>query len=329
MRCLEIPLDERRIGRLSKPGSQRYDCDVSFGWTTLKFLLSAQQMGLRGETVCTLGHQALFISNRELRRLLAEFQREPFSLPSNRAMWFAEDALTPLGFRQVDSMDASDYEGASIIHDLNVEIGPELVERYDLVWDNGTLEHVFDFPTAILNAMRMTKVGGHILLGLPANNQCGHGFYQFSPELLFRVFTPRNGFELLRLYMSSEGRLYHVVDPMRVHGRVELLSPKVAMIFVHARKLQSISELATPQQSDYEASRNEQSKGSNLNDGRAMVYLRTRLSAKNVARVSFLLNKLRRHRAVWKWRTGSRLSNRAFYVPVTDWTIKSSDVFGR
>jgi len=31
--------------------------------------------------------------------------------------------------------------------------------KYDLVFDGGTLEHVFNFPVAIKNCMEMVKVG--------------------------------------------------------------------------------------------------------------------------------------------------------------------------
>ena len=56
-----------------------------------------------------------------------------------------------------------------------------------MVIDGGLLEHVFDFPTAIRNCMRMVRQGGHLILNLPVNNFPGHGFYRFSPELVFRV----------------------------------------------------------------------------------------------------------------------------------------------
>jgi 2-polyprenyl-3-methyl-5-hydroxy-6-metoxy-1,4-benzoquinol methylase len=96
---------------------------------------------------------------------------------------------------------------ASIIHDLNKPVPKELEERFDVVLDGG-LEHVFDFPQAIENAMRMTKIGGHLILETPANNLCGNGFYQFSPELFFRVLDSGNGFELERLYLASKGKYF-------------------------------------------------------------------------------------------------------------------------
>ena len=44
--------------------------------------------------------------------------------------------------------------------------------------------------------MKMVKSGGSLFITTVANNLCGHGFYQFSPELDVRIFTAENGFEL-------------------------------------------------------------------------------------------------------------------------------------
>lgn len=165
---------------------------MGIGASGLRFLLSAQRMGLAGHSICTLGRQATFIPKRQLLSLLRKYRCGPLSLPSDRAMYFVEDYLEPLGF-SVDAIDASDYEGANIVHDLNLPIPVELRERYDLVWDGGTLEHIFNFPVAVLNAMQMVKIGGHLFVATPANNQCGHGFYQFSPDSFFRILSPENG----------------------------------------------------------------------------------------------------------------------------------------
>jgi 2-polyprenyl-3-methyl-5-hydroxy-6-metoxy-1,4-benzoquinol methylase len=76
----------------------------------------------------------------------------------------------------VSSIDASDYENATYVHDLNVPIPDHLKGQFDLVDDGGTLEHVFNFPVALRNCMEMVKVGGHLLLNVPTNNFVGHGF---------------------------------------------------------------------------------------------------------------------------------------------------------
>ena len=48
-------------------------------------------------------------------------------------------------------MDASAFEGANFVHDLNNPIPEELHCKYDAVVDGGTLEHVFNVPVAFAN----------------------------------------------------------------------------------------------------------------------------------------------------------------------------------
>ena len=76
-----------------------------------------------------------------------------------------------------------------MIHDLNLPVPPELHERYDLIIDGGTLEHVFHVPIAMENCMKMTKTGGHVVIITNINNLVGHGFYHFSPDFFFRAFS--------------------------------------------------------------------------------------------------------------------------------------------
>lgn len=298
-------------------------CDMGFSPIDLHFLLSSEFLGFTGERICTLGHLTLHGKQAEFNQLLKEYEKPQILLPKYRALYFAEDVLSPLGFK-VNSIDASDYEGANILHDLNCPIPVSMQGRYDLVYDGGTLEHVFNFPLALQNAMQMVKVGGHIMMHTPANNQCGHGFYQFSPELYFRVLSPQNGFELIRLYITGSGGPYHVADPAFVHGRVTLLNSDAAMLMVHAKKIADVP-ISNPQQSDYVSNWTEHKL--EKQDGHLKSVLRRVLSAKQIAQISNILNKLRTHRGVVQWKRKSNFYNRHFYIPVTDWGIPSKDAF--
>ena len=86
--------------------------------------------------------------------------------------------------------------------------------------DAGSLEHVFDVPTAIRNCMRMVAPGGYFLAITPANNTMGHGFYQFSPELFYRVLSDANGFTVERMLVTgtSSTRWFEVADPASIGG---------------------------------------------------------------------------------------------------------------
>ena len=182
-----------------------------------------------------------------------------------------------LGVSSLSILDYSDYEGATIVHDLNHPVPAHLHGRFDAVIDGGSLEHVFNFPVAIANVMKMVKTGGRVFLKAPANNLCGHGFYQFSPELMFRVFEPRNGFELEQVVLlegtypsveeTSYRRAYEVTDPEQVRTRVGLVSRRPVVILVHARKIADTPVFGeSPLQSDY-VSRWEQSTPGNRRRG--------------------------------------------------------------
>jgi len=290
---------------------------MGFGNDSYRFLLSARYLGFEGKHICTLGRQNGGMSPDLFNELCQTYGGATAAYP-RKVVCFADDLLSPAGFI-VDSMDASAYEGASIIHDLNLPIPIYLKGRFDLVWDGGTLEHVFNFPVALQNAMQMVRIGGHIFLDTPANNQCGHGFYQFSPELFFRVFTPANGFELLRLYIHSHDGLFHVVDPIDIHGRVELRNSEGTIMRVHARKIADVP-LSSVQQSDYVDSWEQREPAK---DGKLKDFLRKHLSATQIDMISRRLNAWRLKRGAARWKRDSKLSNRRLYIPVTDWNVSS------
>lgn len=169
---------------------------------------------------------------------------------------FCEDLLTCLGAAIVESIDASDHEGASYVQDLNKPPAEHLIGQFDSVIDGGTLEHVFDVRTALKTLMTMVRPGGRLILHSPANNHLGHGFFQYSPELFWRVFCPSNGFEVEHLFVHEDHALspwYDVTDPVKVHGRVELSADWLgAYMVVQARRVSEVEPFsASPQQSDY------------------------------------------------------------------------------
>jgi len=199
---------------------------------------------IRGR-VLMLGRQNLYVVPDDLENLC------PGLAPSE----YAEPLLTYLGAEKVDSLDASNYEGATILHDLNQPVPDSLHGQFDTVIDAGTLEHVFHFPVALASCMKMLKVGGHLLIHNGCNNWCGHGFYQFSPELFFRTLSPDNGFEIARCVLHEDyaaAPWYEVTDPLKAGQRVELINSLPTMISVLARKTADVEPFAlAPQQSDY------------------------------------------------------------------------------
>jgi hypothetical protein len=138
---------------------------------------------------------------------------------------------------------------------MNNPIPDSVKSQFSAVIDAGTLEHVFNFPVALRNCMEMVQEGGHLLLVTPANNFMGHGFYQFSPELFFRVLSADNGYEMMRAVVcetSPDAPWYEVVDPAMAGRRVEMLSSAPMYLLIHARRVRNVPVFeVTPQQSDY------------------------------------------------------------------------------
>lgn len=229
-----------------------------------RLLLAAKATGVRFRETATIGRQHINLSPRELGELLGlggVADADPERIVRD-ADGFCEPLLRALGAESIESVDASDYERATRVHDMNRPIPNDLEERFDAVLDYGSLEHVFNFPVAIANCMRMVRDGGHFLSVTCANNFMGHGFYQFSPELFFRLFRKENGFEMERVILvevsgltgSSRDRWYEVLDPARLGRRVLLLNNRPTYMLIQARRTEVIPVLtAPPQQSDFEA----------------------------------------------------------------------------
>jgi hypothetical protein len=106
--------------------------------------------------------------------------------------------------------------------------------------------------------------------------------------------------------------------------QTELLNSEGTHLFVHAVKISEVP-FSAPQQSDYLVDWDRKAQS----DGALKGFLRTRLSPDQIGRISNFLNRLRVMRAVWKWKRNSRLSNRRFYIPVSDWTQTTHEAFER
>lgn len=127
------------------------------------------------------------------------------------------DLFRLLGFKEVDALDISDYEGADIIFDLAAPCLPEGLEnRFDYIYDGGVLEHIFNAPQALLNISRMVKIGGKVIHDVCGGNWIDHGVYSFSPTFFIDYYT-NNGFFINDIYMTGyqypEFKKRNVVSP--------------------------------------------------------------------------------------------------------------------
>jgi hypothetical protein len=215
-----------------------------------------------------LGRQYFTLDKRESTKLLKEFLGNEYTKKQNDDFFdevqksvatrtqgkvYSEPLFRLLGAETVDSMDYSDYEEATVIHDLTVAVPNELKNKYTCVIDGGLLEHVYDYPVALKNAMDMVAIGGHLIMMTPGNNWFGHGFYQFSPELFYSVLREENGFTDTRVYCNNGKRWYLISNPRLIRRRTEL-SPQWPnmLLYVVSKKANEVPDSVSAYQSDYE-----------------------------------------------------------------------------
>lgn len=227
----------------------------------LRFLAEAARVGVDFTRTLTLGRQNFYRLDPMLLR--HGLSQAGFSLTLSEAEemfhrhgGYADDLFQFLGARSLASTDFSAYEKATYVFDMNRPSPADLDGAFTTVVDGGSLEHIFHFPQAMANCMNMVAMGGHFIGLTPANNYFGHGFYQFSAELFFRVFDAQNGFVTERMVLVEDDQSgqgwFDVTDPAQANERVTLTSAAQAQLFIVARKVaQRIPFSTPPYQSDY------------------------------------------------------------------------------
>jgi len=217
---------------------------VGIGYHGLQFLRFAAKYAQFGR-VATIGRQGLFLDKSEVRNMIdvgADYRHEKYC---------DNLLLRHFGANSVDSWDYSDYEGASHIADMNKPLR-HVSSAYDTVIDAGSLEHVYNAPQALLNVSELCCDGGQILHILPANNFCGHGFWQFSPELFFSLYCESNGYTATRVFLSSEYRTNVWYEVAKPNGgqRANVISFTPVFVLCRTVKVRQPCH-ETVQQSDY------------------------------------------------------------------------------
>jgi SAM-dependent methyltransferase len=211
-----------------------------------------------GGSLLQLGRQWKFFSDEESSRILRGF---PQFEPTGVAGEFVDESgvFQALGFNAVESLDFSNFEGATHVFDLNRPVPGRLINKYDTILDAGTIEHVFDIRQSFENIHKMLKVGGSIIHIAPSSNHVDHGFYMFSPTLFLDYYSANN-YEIKKIFLLEYNRHPHI-DPWVIYdywpGRFEHLSiggwvgGKVLGVFLHAVKTQESTGDAVPQQGLY------------------------------------------------------------------------------
>jgi hypothetical protein len=206
----------------------------------LRYVAKVEPLG----RVATIGRQSLLVSPAQIAGALKLPKATEFGL-------YCEDLFKQhLGAELVDSYDYSDYEGATFTADMNKPLAS--ARQYDTVIDIGSLEHVYNVPQGLANVSQLCRKGGRLVHISPGNNFCGHGFWQFSPELFFSLYSGSNGYadtEVFLADLTDQDQWFKVQQP--TNGiRAEVVSSVPLHVMCKARKIADSCHNEV-QQSDY------------------------------------------------------------------------------
>lgn len=164
--------------------------------------------------------------------------------------WIFEETLEA---NSISSLDNSDYEGATHLADMSENLPEVLTGCFDTVFDGGVLEHIYNAPQALINVSKLCRKGGQIIHVLPSNNYCGHGFWQFSPELFFSLYSEKNGYRHTEVFLASLNdtkQWFRVKKPISGKRTSSLSSEPLYVLVRTVRDGDNFSHVNV-QQSDY------------------------------------------------------------------------------
>jgi hypothetical protein len=179
---------------------------------TLRLLAELHRDGGLEGPVVTLGNQDVYASLGDLRALFREVGcpwQEPAAVQPHTSEMFsraypertndyvhARTLFSMLGIEEYADIDAYEFDRPTIVHDLNTPVPDALCDRFGLLLDGGTLEHIFDVRTCLDNVIAMMRIGGRVIHWNAASNMIDHGFWAINPSVYFDLYEA-NGFEAL------------------------------------------------------------------------------------------------------------------------------------
>ena len=156
-----------------------------------------------------LGSQTASINKIFIKKLfnqdkvLDTFQYKNLMKLSEISNFTTEDFFKSVGFKEYKSIDLNGaYKSFQFDLNKNIKEDYNFNQKYELVINNGTGEHVFNQYSLFLNFHNLTKINGIMLNILPFIDWINHGFYNFNP-IFFADLAASNNYELIKLSLAN------------------------------------------------------------------------------------------------------------------------------
>jgi hypothetical protein len=91
----------------------------------------------------------------------------------------------------------------------------------------------------------LCEIGGRIMHLLPVNNLNGHGFWQFSSDLIHSLYCGRNGFGDTKVYYASsiDPRTWYEMPVAKSGMRVEIVPIEPIILLSVTHKIVDVAEI--------------------------------------------------------------------------------------
>lgn len=227
--------------------------------------------------ICVLGNQEIWATPEDIERYCNEegcASKRPASINRHTSRLFEDDPdlskiaggfvhartfFEMVGFDNYVDIDQFEYDQPALRHDMNFPVPEEIDDKFDLVLDGGTVEHIFDIAQVMSNMVRMVRVGGSVMH--LASFDMDHGFYGLSPCFFFDYYRA-NGFSDFSCYIMATdySNVLEAFDRRRPYFEYQygmdlscLLSTSSSwLIFFVARKTKNMKETQLPTQGMFE-----------------------------------------------------------------------------
>lgn len=182
-------------------------------------------------SVCEFGNQTL----------KNEFSRKKYfsSKGLSDSCSSTKDFYLKIGLEKYLAIDVNSRMDA-ICMDLNLDFEKHysFTEKFNLVTNAGTGEHIFNQYTVFNNMHNVTKKDGIMIHVLPSFGWIDHGFYNFQPNL-FKDLAKENSYTLIDLYFTQR------------NTRVKNLNRNEDALVVCILQKNNVEEFRIPQQGVY------------------------------------------------------------------------------
>jgi hypothetical protein len=180
--------------------------------TSIKLIIKEHNSYGFSGPVLALGVLEIYATYTELNAWFQEFTGRSCPVAScqvnittntdgQKLKWVAADTFfKAFNFSEVVTLDVPQCEHPpDIVHNLNEPFPSNLINRFGLIIDPGTIEHVFDMKTCLANIVLALKMHGVIIHQVPVYSYNG-GYYSINPSVLYD-FYGLNGFSQIKSYL--------------------------------------------------------------------------------------------------------------------------------